>query len=144
VILPAMILVSCGQGVSRASLVSSFVEANPDASTEQAECVVDRLIDNFDLPALETELEAEPLTAGFEEAQFRAMFVCGIEGDVATQITDQLVANGVEEADAPCVSDALVGQMTDDDIDVLLSGDITDAFYAKFFAAMQSCGAVDQ
>jgi hypothetical protein len=41
------------------------------------------------------------------------------------------------------VADALVVDLDDDDIDVLLSGEITDAFFEKFFAAMDGCGAID-
>ncbi len=135
-------LAGCGQGISRESLVTDFAAANPDVTTTQAECVVDRLLDDRDLVAIESELTADDVSPGFEEDQFRAMFVCGIEGDVGDQITEQLVANGVAAADAPCVSDELVGQLTDEDVDVLLSGEITDAFYAKFFDAMEACGAV--
>jgi hypothetical protein len=138
-----MTLVSCGQGLTRENLVTSFVENNPEASTEQARCVVDRLIDDYELARLELELSAETPAPAFEEAQFRAMFVCGIEGDVDEQIVDQLIANGVSSDDAPCVSARLVDELTDDDIDVLLSGQITDEFYAKFFDAMGACGAID-
>ena len=111
-------------------------------TTVQAECVVDRLLADRDLPEIEAELTAEEVAPDFEEDQFRAMFVCGIEGDVGEQITEQLVANGVSPDDAPCVSGELIGEMTDADVDVLLSGEITDEFYGKFFDAMESCGAV--
>ena len=136
-------LVSCGQGVTRERLIESFVESNPDASTEQANCVVDELIVEYDLADLEAELSAETLAPEFEESQFRAMFRCGIEGDVGNQIAEQLTANGVSPDDAPCVSNRLVAELTDSDIDVLLSGEITDEFYAKFFDAMDACGAID-
>ena len=105
--------------------------------------MVDRLVDRYGLDGLEEQLGADEPDDSFVEAQFRDMFACGIEGDVRTQIVDQLRANGVDEADAPCVADALVGDLDDADIDVLLSGQITDEFFAKFFAAMDRCGAVD-
>lgn len=130
--------------MDRSTLIEAFEENNPDVSTEQATCVVDRLLDRYELSELRTELETEPLSSGFEEAQFRDMFACGLQGDVRGQITEQLQANGVEAEYAPCVSDELVSDLTDADIDVLLSGEITEAFYQKFFAAMQTCGAVDQ
>lgn len=138
----ALAAASCGQGISRDSLAADFAAANPDVTTAQAECVVDRLLTARDLAAIEAELTASEITPRFEEEQFRAMFVCGIEGDVGDQITEQLVANGVSSDDAPCVSDELIGQLTDDDVDVLLSGEITDEFYTKFFRAMEACGAV--
>lgn len=138
----AIVLAACGQGVSRDSLAADFAAANPDVTPAQSECVVDRLLTDRELADIEAELTAEDVGPRFEEDQFRAMFVCGIEGDIGDQITEQLVANGVSSADAPCVSDELVGRLTDDDIDVLLSGEITDEFYARFFEAMESCGAV--
>jgi len=138
-----VLLASCGQGVSRESLTASFAEANPEASASQAECVVDRLLTSYDLESMEAELVVEELDPGFEESQFRAMFACGVVGDVGDQITEQLEASGVSTNDAPCVSDQLVEQLTDEDIDVLLSGEITDQFYAKFFTAMEACDAVD-
>ncbi len=138
---PAM-AAGCGQGISRESLVNDFTAANPDVTGAQAQCVVDRLLADRDLVTIEAELTAEQIAPGFEEDQFRAMFVCGIEGDVGDQITEQLVANGVAPDDAPCVSGELIDQLTDDDIDVLLSGEITDEFYAKFFTAMESCDAI--
>ena len=137
------VVAACGEGVTREALITSFVENNPEVSTEQAECVVDRLIGEYDLPRLEEELAATSPAVAFEEAQFRSMFVCGIEGDVGQQIADQLTANGVSSEDAPCVSERLVGEMTVSDIDVLLSGEITDEFYAKFFDAMDTCGAIE-
>ncbi|MEM7272488.1 MAG: hypothetical protein AAF547_05360 [Actinomycetota bacterium] len=123
--------------------IASFQDANPEVSDVEADCLVGRLIDRYGLDGLETRLAEDPPDPRFEEAQFRDMFGCGVEGDVRDQIAEQLAANGVEATDAPCVADELVAGLTDDDIDVLLSGDITDEFFAKFFAAMEACGAVN-
>lgn len=136
--------VACAQGFDRRGAVSSFEEANPEVSTAQAECVVDRLIERFGLEGLSEQLDAESASVDFEEAQFRDMFACGVDGDVTDQIVDQLIESDVPAEQAPCVADALVGELTDSDIDVLLSGTITDEFFAKFFDAMESCGAVDE
>lgn len=134
----------CGQaGFDRAAAVDGFQAANPDATGAQSGCVVDRLIDRFGIDGLESQLSADPQDADFEEAQFRDMFACGMEGDVQEQIVSQLEANGVAPADAPCVADGLVSDLTDADIDVLLSGDISDEFLAKFIDAMESCGAIN-
>lgn len=143
-IIPMVVLVAaCGQSFTRAVAVESFGEANPDATEEQSACVVDALIDGYGLDQLELELEAEQMSAAFEEDQFRSMFRCGLEGDVAAQITEQLEDAGVEPADAPCVADGLVDDLTDADIDVLLSGEITDEFSTKFLEAMDACGALN-
>mgnify|MGYP001954737009 CR=1 FL=1 len=63
--------------------------------------------------------------------------------DVRDQIDEQLQANGVAAKDAPCVADAMVDELTDDDFDVLLSGEITDDFFTKFVSAMEECGAIN-
>ena len=134
---------SCGQDFDRQAAVDSFADANTEATDDQAACVVDELLDRYDLDELREELEAERIDAGFEETQFRAMFRCGLEGDVEAQITEQLTDAGVADADAPCVSAELVSGLTDDDIDVLLSGEITDEFSTKFLEAMDACGALN-
>ena len=138
-----LVLAACGQGFTREVAIDSFGEANPDATPDQSACVVDLLIDQYGLEQLEVELATDPLDANFEEAQFRAMFRCGIEGDVTQQLTVQLTDAGVDRADAPCVAEALVESLTDADIDVLLSGQLTDEFSTKFFQAMDDCGALN-
>lgn len=140
-----MALAGCGQGQAfdRDTASASFASANPDASQAQADCVVDRLIDRYGLERLETELSAETAEDSFSEDQYRDMFACGMEGDVREQIIEQLEANDVQAEDAPCVADELVGDLDDEDFDVLLSGEITDAFLAKFITAMESCGAIN-
>lgn len=142
-VLALVVLAGCGSGVGRADLVEAFESNNPDMTTEQAGCVADRLLERYEPDELRTELEADAVSSDFEEAQFRDMFACGVEGDVREQITSQLQANGVDADYAPCVSDELVSDLTDGDIDVLLSGEITDSFYEKFFTAMDTCGAVN-
>lgn len=151
IVLPTILIVAsviglagCGQeSFDRAAAVESFSAANPDATGAQSGCVIDRLIGRFGLDGLEGQLSADPQEPDFEEAQFRDMFACGIEGDVRDQIVEQLEGNDVAPADAPCVADELVADLTDDDIDVLLSGDISDEFLAKFVTAMESCGAIN-
>ena len=41
------------------------------------------------------------------------------------------------------MADVLVDDLDDDDIDVLLSGEITERFLARFVAAMEKCGAIN-
>lgn len=131
----------CGQGFSGQSAAASFAEAN-DASAEEAECVVGELIEGYGLDQLELEL-AEPTDAAFEQAQVRAMFRCGMLGDVEEQVTGQLTEAGVDAADAPCVAGELTASLDDGDVDVLLTGQITDAFSAKFYQAMEACDALN-
>ncbi|MGF1598339.1 MAG: hypothetical protein ACFCVK_15630 [Acidimicrobiales bacterium] len=138
----AAVVAGCGQGFDRDHAIDTFVEANPEATPEQAACVVDELIERYGLDDLDNELRADTPDAGFEEEQFRQMFLCGVEGDIRRQLTDQLIANGIGEDDAPCVADALVDGITDDDVDVLLSGQITDEFNDKFHDALEECDAL--
>jgi hypothetical protein len=142
-LLPAVALAACGQGFSRDDAVDSFVTANPEATQEQGECVVDGLIERYGTAELEAELSEQPLDPTFEEEQFREMFRCGVAGDWRSDITAQLIDNGVAPDDAPCVSDELLATMTDDDIGVLLTGEITESFSAKFYAALETCEALN-
>jgi hypothetical protein len=135
-------LAGCGGTYSRQSAIDTFSTANPEATPEQAGCVVDSLIDRYSLDRLEVELDADPPDAAFEEVQFREMARCGLAGDLHQLVLDQLVASGISEADAPCVADRLVGTMTDDDIDVLVSGQISEQFSAKFLQAIDDCDAL--
>ena len=144
VLLPgAMVASGCGESFDRADAIDSFLAANPEVDRPGAECVIDRQIDRYGLEGLATELQAEPESEAFTEAQFQDMFACGLAGDVTDQLVEQLQASGVDPDDAPCVAQALTGDLDDDDIDVLLSGEITDSFMSKFVTAMESCGAAD-
>jgi hypothetical protein len=144
VLVAGLLATGCGEdGFDRAAAIDGFAAANPDTTPDQQGCVVDRLIERYGLDGLEAELAAAEPATPFVEDQFRFMFACGVEGDVRRQIEEQLQAAGVDDTDAPCVADALVVDLDDDDIDVLLSGEITDAFFEKFFAAMDGCGAID-
>lgn len=142
-LVPAAVLglavAGCGQDLDREAAVDSFQRANPEASGAQAECVVDRQIDRLGLDGLTRQLEAETPSDDFVDSQFRDLFACGVDGDVEEQLVEQLEANGVTAEQAPCVADRLVGGLDDGDIDVLVSGQITDAFMAKFVAAMDGC-----
>jgi hypothetical protein len=133
----------CGEPApTREAAIESFQTANPAASEEQAACVVDGLIARYGLEELAEELEAEPIAPELEEVQFSTMFLCGMEGDVREQISTQLEDAGIASDDAPCVSDELVGSMSEEDVGVLLSGEITDSFAEKFYDAVESCDAL--
>ena len=138
-----LVAVGCSQGLTREDAIESFRRANSEATEEQAACVVDGLIDRYGLADLEAELSAEPLGPDFEEDQFREMFVCGVDGDWRAEVTTQLIENGVAADDAPCVTDDLFATMSDDDIGVLLTGEITDSFSEKFYAALETCDALN-
>lgn len=129
--------------------------ANPDASTIEAACVIDALIEEYEaepvdeaaLGGLEEELLAIPQRERFLLDQFRAKFGCGMTDGVEAQLRRELLANEIDESAVDCVADALAGRLTDDDLEVLIgaeSGDseMTDSFYASFFTAVESCDAL--
>ncbi len=138
----AAVGVGCGESFDRDAAVDSFLRANPEVTDTQAGCVVDRQIDRYGLDGLAAELEAEPASDEFIDVQFRDMLDCGIDGDVEEQLVEQLLASGVEPDAVDCVAEQIVGELGDDDIDVLVSGEITEDFMTTFIAAMEGCGAV--
>lgn len=134
---------SCGQQtLDRDTAIESFRAANLDATEAQAACVIDRLIDRYGLDELQIQLATSPQASAFAERQVRDAFVCGANGDVRAQITEQLDGTGVDDHDAPCVADELVDGLTDADVNVLLTGEITPEFNDKFYAALEACGAL--
>ena len=135
---------NCGVVVNdNSDLVAAFSEANPDASNNQAECVVTTLTEQLGTAELIANLWADPLPRDFELAQFRAMFDCGIDSDVRAAVETQLIEQGTPESKAPCVANAIVDEMSSDQLDVLITGENTDEFYANFFNAMEQCGALN-
>lgn len=140
----------CAAGFGRDDAVTAYMAAHPEASTVEAECVIDGLIaryetepvDEGDLAGLEAQLNAVEPSPDFEVAQFRAAFDCGLTDDVRSQLEGELLARGESPDDARCIADALVAQLDDGDLDVLLTGAITDEFFARFFDATASCDAL--
>ncbi len=143
-------LAACSSGFSRVDAVESFQTVNPDASTAEAACVVDALIEEYEgepvdeesLDGLETELLAEPQSERFLLDQFRAKFGCGMTNDVEAQLRRELLANEIDEEAVDCVARALAGGLTDADLEVLISDEMTDSFFVIFFSAVESCDAL--
>ncbi len=138
----ALLATSCADPWTRDAAVESFVAANDDATTEQAGCVVDSLIAAYGLDGLEVELEAEVMDDDFEIAQFKASFACGMTADVEETLVDQLEQTGIDPLDAECAAEALVADFDESDLDVLLSGELNDTFYATYFDALEQCDAL--
>ena len=138
-----------GSGFSRVDAVEAFQAAHPGASTAQAACVITALIEEYEtepvdasaLDGLEAELVAEPQSDAFVFDQFRAQFGCGLTADVESQLQRELVANDVAPDAVECVASELATSLTDDDLDVLINDEMTDSFYATFFAAIEACDA---
>jgi hypothetical protein len=124
-------------------LARAFMEANPDVSVVEASCVIDTLTEAIGTSELIATLWLAETPREFEVAQFKAMFACGIDRDVRSALTQQLLARGTPEDKAPCVADDIVNKMDLQELDVLISGENTDEFYAKYFNAMEGCGALN-
>ena len=143
-------MASCGQGFSKQDAVGAFTAAHPDASTVEATCVVDHLIEQYEavpidetaLAALEAELLADPISEDFELDQFRAMFGCGMTDAVEAQLGRQIAARGIDASAAECVTDELIVELDRDDLEVLLTGEMSDEFFEKFFDASEVCGTL--
>ncbi len=141
----ALLLAAPGCGgdgqFSRDDAVARVHRDNPDITADQAGCVADRLVERFGLDELGDMAAADPPDADLQEAEFTDAFRCGVVGDVRQQIVDQLTAAALPADQAGCVADALVPGLTDADIDVIVSGAITESFTQKFDTAMRDCGA---
>ncbi len=100
-------------------------------------------VDEADLANLEQQLLASPLDQEFVLDQFRAMFGCGLTGDIQNQLVATLEANGLEPDQAGCVGSELSRTLDDADLEILISGQpMTDQFFEKFFDASTACDAL--
>jgi hypothetical protein len=145
------VLAGCGSGgFSRVDAVEAFQAAHPDASTTQAACVIDALIEEYEtepvdasaLDGLEAELVADPQSDAFVLDQFRAQFGCGMTADVEAQLRRELLANDLAPDAVDCVASELATSLTDEDLEVLINDQMTDSFYATFFRAVEVCDAL--
>lgn len=137
-----LVLAGCGDELERGEAVTAFAAAHPEASTVEATCVVDALIEGYGLDGLEDELDRPVSSAEFSEAQYRAMFACGLRDDVRVQLVEQLRAQGLDDEQASCVAEDLTGRLDEADLEVLLSGELTDPFFDKYFDAVAGCDAL--
>lgn len=148
----ALALGACSTGFSKTDAVDAFQSTNPDASTNEAVCVIDALIETYeaqpvdedDLRGLEAELAVDPPRQAFVLEQYRAMFGCGMTADVENQLRRELVTNGIDPDAVDCVAEELAENLTDDDLDVLISDEMNDSFYATFFTAVENCDALPE
>ena len=131
-----------GCAIQRDDLLESFSKANPDATEEQAACVVDELINVYGIEGVEEQLLLDPVDPKFEELQFRTMIHCGMTDRLVEPLAAQLERLDVPDENRDCVVEELTAGITDADLDVLLSGELTDAYYSKFFDALTTCDAL--
>ena len=138
----AMMGSSCSNALSHDDLVESYQTSNPDTEPEAAACVVDELVEAFEVAGVEAELVAVAPSAAFERSLYRAEFTCGATDDVNVQLTRLLIERDIAPDAADCVATALITELDDQDFEVLLSGEITDQFFDKYYAATYDCDAL--
>ncbi len=136
-------MAGCSSSVDRADLVESYQQSRPDATAVETECVVDRLVEAFGIEGVEAELTATTgPTRAFELETFRAEFGCGRTDDVQAQLSELLAERELATDDAECVAEALTASLDEADLEVLIGGEMTDAFFDKYFVAVEGCGAL--
>ncbi len=138
----AAMFVGCTQELTEDDLVEAYQTSRPNFSADVAECVVGRLVETFGVDGVEGELDAITQTDAFEVALYRAEFDCGETGDVERRLVELLLDRDLEPEAAECVAGDLVGDLDDSDFDVLLSGEITDQFFDKYYTALYDCDAL--
>ncbi len=137
-----VLLSGCSSSLTRQEADAAFLRSHPDATEHQAGCVVDKLIAIYGLDGLRIELEREVPARSFEIDQFRGSFGCGLTDDVEAELARQLEATGIEAIAARCAAKELTTNLDEEGLDVLLSGEITDDFYEKYFVALEACNAL--
>ncbi len=138
----AAMFVGCTQELTEDDLVEAYQTSRPNFSADVAECVVGRLVETFGVDGVEGELDAITQTDAFEVALYRAEFDCGETGDVERRLVELLLDRDLEPEAAECVAGDLAGDLDDSDFDVLLSGEITDQFFDKYYTALYDCDAL--
>ncbi len=143
--------VACSDGFTRDEAVDAFVEANDDASRNEAGCVIDRLaavteegpVDDDDLAGLEAELEATTPSPAFARAQVTAMFACGLTRSVEAELVRLFEQRSDTSPHARCLASELVATMSEAELLLLIDGSSTgDSFFPTFFDAAEACGMV--
>lgn len=138
----ALLAGGCSRALTEDDLVEAYQDSNSNASATMSECIVGALVDRFGVDGVEAELEAIAPTQDFERTQYQAEFRCGDTDDVETQIEVLLTARDGNPEAAACVATALVPKLDDADLEVLLSGEMTDQFFDKYFVAVSDCDAL--
>ncbi len=133
----------CGSGFDAEAAADQFQGAYPNAADAQAACVVDDLIERYGSDGLRTELDRPVKTEAFEEAQLRAMVLCGMLGDLTAELEAQLIDGGIPAEAAPCMAEELIGDIDEANLDVLLTGEITEQFYLDYLAAADACSVLN-
>ena len=128
--------------LSRDDLVEAYADSRPEATEEEAGCVVDGLLREYSTNEIEAQLDDGAPSDDFEWRQFSSEISCGLTSGLEARLSDQLVETGVDPDAAPCVAATLAGVLDDADLEVLRGGPMTDTFYAKYFDALDACEAL--
>jgi hypothetical protein len=135
-------LSGCSSDLTAADLVTAYRRSHPEVDDVVARCVVDELTLTYSVDQIEAELARPVVSADFAWEQYRSEAVCGSTDGLVTQLTGLLIETGLDADAAGCTASKLAERVLDADLSVLRSGQMTEAFYARYFDALQACEAL--
>ncbi len=135
-------LSGCSSELTTADLVTAYRRSHPEVDDVVARCVVDELTLTYSVDQIEAELAQSVVSADFAWEQYRSEAVCGSTDGLVTQLTGLLIETGLDADAAGCTASKLAERVLDSDLAVLRSGQMTEAFYARYFDALQACEAL--
>lgn len=133
---------ACSSERTAEDLVAAYQRGHPDVDDAVARCIVDSLTLVYSIGQIDAELARPAVSDDFAWAQYRSEAVCGSTANLEAQLTGLLVETGLDRSQAECAAAALAANIQDSDLLVLRTGEMTDAFYARYFDALQTCEAL--
>ena len=135
-------LSGCSSELTTADLATAYRRSHPEVDDVVARCVVDELTLTYSVDQIEAELARPMVSADFAWEQYRSEAVCGSTDGLVTQLTGLLTETGLDADAAECTASKLAERVQDSDLAVLRSGQMTEAFYARYFDALHACEAL--
>ena len=134
---------SCARPLDRGDLVDSFGRDFPTATEEQTGCVVDGLLDRFEIEEIEQELASDPASPAFGNALVAAMAACGYDLSSYDRWTlalvGELVELGYEPDVARCAADRLSADLAPEEVEALTAGELPAGFRQQLRDALDGC-----
>ncbi len=133
---------ACSSELTADDLAAAYRRGHPDIDEAVARCVVDALTLIYSIEQIEAQLARPSVSDDFAWEQYRSEAVCGSTANLEAQLSGLLVERGLNVSQAECTAAALAEDVEDSDLLVLRTGEMTDAFYARYFDALQTCEAL--
>ena len=132
---------ACTSELTGEDLATAYRRGHPEVDDAIARCVVDALTLTYSIEEIEAELARPAVSDDFAWDQYRSEALCGSTANFEAQLTGLLVETGLDLDQANCAAATLAEHVDDSDLLVLRTGEMTDAFYARYFDALQACEA---